>query len=125
MVALDTQIFSAASCILDSWCSCQMPLGPSENSKVGENSSFLMWHDIWTGSRPLIEQLGRRAVSLLESSNLSTVASIIHEGNWNLGSSTDCTLLQLRTICANIAIQSRDEILWDGVAYTNLSLSTI
>lgn len=93
--------------------------------QVGRNSAFLLWHDPWTSSRPLLDMLGLRAVSSLESTLFAKVSSIIVDSSWNCGTSNDYTILRLRQICSNIHIHAHDNILWDGFPSRNARLSTI
>ena len=93
--------------------------------RIGRDSQFLLWHDLWTGDKPLLEQLGSRAISSLESDYLAKVNSIIRDGVWSLGVSNEYTIMELRSICAGIAIHERDDILWDDVKYNDMRIGTI
>ena len=92
--------------------------------QIGRNSSILLWHDPWSG-RPLIERLGRRVISLLESSTLAKVGTIIRDGEWCTGISNDCTVRVLHHICSNIVIHKNDELFWDGKPAKLVSLSIV
>lgn len=92
---------------------------------VGRNSNFLLWHDPWVQNRPLVELLGRRVISSLESNDLARINSILHDGIWDLGPSNDLVVRHLRTICAQTPINDRDDILWDGMSYCNMKISVL
>lgn len=91
--------------------------------QVGRNSSFLLWHDPWLENRSLLEHFGRRLVSSMQSTDLASVSTIIRDGVWNLGSSNDYPLQELRLMCAQKTINDNDVILWDGLQYKNMKLS--
>ncbi|XP_063948034.1 uncharacterized protein LOC135152130 [Daucus carota subsp. sativus] len=93
--------------------------------RVGRDSRFLIWHDLWGGNRPLIDVLGLRAISSLESDLLAPLSSIIRNGEWSLGQSNDLTIINLRSICSSIAIHDCDDILWDGNVVKSLSIRDI
>lgn len=93
--------------------------------RVGEGSTFLLWHDLWAGQVPLIHRLGFRALSSLQSTEFACVSSIILDGVWNMGVSNDSSIRDLRTICANIPIGHQDEILWGGAVTRSLNIGDI
>lgn len=93
--------------------------------RVGIHSQFLLWHDPWCGNKPLIDLLGRRAVSSLESEDMATVSTIINNGSWHLGISNDYTVRELRLLCSRTMLYSNDDILWDGNSSNNLKIGMI
>lgn len=93
--------------------------------KVGRDSNFLLWHDPWGDSRPVIQILGQRAISSLESTSLARLSSIIRNGQWCLGPSNDLSTIELRHICARATIHDSDGIFWDGIDHRKLKTSDI
>lgn len=93
--------------------------------EVGLASNFLLWHDPWAGPRSLLDTLGLRAVSSLESNLMAKICSIIQNGSWFCGTSNDLTIIRLREICANIIIHNHDRILWDGTPSNSIKIGVI
>lgn len=56
---------------------------------------------------------------------MARLTTIIRDGEWNLGSSNDLTIIELRQLCARINIYSEDKILWDGTVYSKLGIADI
>ncbi|XP_017228604.1 uncharacterized protein LOC108203911 [Daucus carota subsp. sativus] len=93
--------------------------------QVGRDSDFWLWHDPWLANNSLIELFGSRVIFYMESFDLSCVRTIIREGTWDLGSSNDQSVRDLRLKCAHLHIYDRDTILWDGSHYNKMKLSIL
>ncbi|XP_017228236.1 uncharacterized protein LOC108203686 [Daucus carota subsp. sativus] len=76
--------------------------------KVGVDSDFLLWHDPWGGPHTMLQVLGTRAISSLESFSMAPLRSIIRDGHWFLGPSNDMTVINLRLRCASVAIHDEE-----------------
>ena len=93
--------------------------------EVGQDSNFLLWHDPWLVNRPLIHSFNRRVISSLESEDFARVRSIIRDGAWDLGSSNDFSVLELRQLCESKVIHDRDRVLWEGLHYASMRMSDL
>ena len=56
---------------------------------------------------------------------MAKVGSILRGNEWFLGHSNDYTVMELRSICANIHINAHDAILWRGLSCTRLQIGDI
>lgn len=90
--------------------------------KVGENSSFLLWHDPWLIGKPLIDHFGVSVISAAQSTSLAKVSSIITSGAWTPCSSNHMMIIELRELLSNCSISSHDDTSWDGVKPVKLAV---
>ena len=93
----------------------------------GISSSFLLWHDPWMHSKPLLQQYNNPAplISALESHSHAQLHTIIRDGEWNMGVSNFSLVRDLRYQCEDITLRSFDRIIWDDGGHFQVTLSTI
>lgn len=92
------------------------------NFKLGEGSSFLLWHDPWLIRKPLLEHFGNHIISAAESSNLARVSSIILNGTWAPSSSNHVLVIEFRRLLSHHSISTCDDTNWAGTKPVNLSV---
>ncbi|XP_063941249.1 uncharacterized protein LOC135149452 [Daucus carota subsp. sativus] len=91
----------------------------------GNDSGFLLWHDPWINSKPLLHQFDASIISALNSQSLATIGSIQNDGVWVLGVSNYQPVRDLRTFCDNISIRGFDRLVWDNGGGRIVNISAI
>lgn len=100
-------------------------VGDNIRYHVSANSTFLLWHDPWTSSLPLLTCLDSRTVSIVESHNLAKVSSLISNSHWELHPSNHTFSMDFRNKVINIPIHSHDHLTWDGMKCSQVKTSVI
>lgn len=80
---------------------------------IGNNSNFLLWHDLWSSASPLIDRYSF-VISELQSHSFAEVGTILRGTNWNLPPSNHVLVMELRDLFQQISIGQVDSITWDG-----------
>lgn len=93
--------------------------------QVGVSSRFLLWHDPWLCSRPLILEFGEHLISVTESSNLALVSSIILNGVWDPHNSNHVHAIELRHLLQSCRIFTHDRVVWDNIYSQPINISSI
>ncbi|KAK1384247.1 hypothetical protein POM88_021982 [Heracleum sosnowskyi] len=93
--------------------------------KVGVESKFLLWHEPWLRSSPILTRYGPDIISIMESNYLAKICTIIRDGSWHPHPSNHMTAMGVRNEILGTRLFARDEILWDGHQSKWVTLSLI
>lgn len=88
--------------------------------QVGNNSTFLLWHDPWINNTPIVTRYPN-IISLAESNSLAQINSFQRSGTWVLPPSNHVDVMELRNQILNASIHGVDKITWDGALKVNLN----
>lgn len=82
---------------------------------IGRNSTFLFWQDPWLHNRAILDQFSTHIITHSGTSNMALAADFMRNDMWDIPLSNYVELIDLRLLVAEIPINSKDTITWDGL----------